>query len=71
MNFLGDKGLFQSMTVWGLLVWQIAPPIIETLSTLGLVDAAVVATLTGLVSKLGALLTGLGVRRAIGAKPAA
>ena len=63
-SLVGDKPLYKSMTVWGLALWQMGQPVLDSLCSAGILDVDTCGTAGEWLVKIGVILTGLGIRRA-------
>lgn len=66
-SLLGDKKWFQSMTVWGLIVFALGETFIEQAcgpEGAGIFSANACAIMSGISDKVAVVLTVLGLRRA-------
>lgn len=64
-SLFGGKSPVKSMTAWGLFIYAVGATIITAGVEHGIIGASLGATLGGIVDKLGVVLAGLGLRRAI------
>ena len=67
-NILGDKNVFKSMTAWGLFLFEMGSPIVDAAVGAGFITADGGDTLEGWLGKVAVILTGLGIRKAVGKK---
>lgn len=64
-SIFGGKPWYQSLTAWGLVAYGVGGQLVETAcGPTGLLSAETCAQLGGAVETLGAVLAGLGVRKA-------
>lgn len=60
----GDKPWFRSMTAWGLVLFAAVAPVVSEMGAAGLIAPELAASINGWSIKIGAVLAGLGLRRA-------
>lgn len=66
-GIFGSKRWYESLTAWGLVVYTGSGAVLEQVCALGLLEAATCATAAGVLSKVGVVMTALGIRRAVAA----
>lgn len=66
-GIFGDKSWYESLTAWGLVFYTGSGAVLEQVCALGLLEAATCATATAVLTKVGVVMTALGIRRRLNA----
>lgn len=63
-KLVGDKPIFKSMTVWGVLIFVGVTAMLDQACSQGLISEVTCGTMTAWAKNIGGVLTVLGLRRA-------
>ena len=63
-RFFGGKPWYQSVTAWGLVIFSLGSSVVSQVCDAGLMDYETCVAWKGYVTTIGAVITGLGLRRA-------